>query len=62
MMIAQHCDIPVTIVTDFCDPALDKLTASLDHLRNLSRTRSYCDADKRLAVADQSTNGDPLAA
>lgn len=61
-MIAQLRDIPVTIVTDFCDPALDKLTASLDHLRNLSLTRSFCDADKRLAVADERANGDPLAA
>jgi len=55
-------DIPVTIVTDFCDPALDKLTASIDHLRKLSVTPSLCDADKRLPAADEGTNGAPLAA
>jgi hypothetical protein len=40
--------IPVTIVTDLCDPTLGNLTASLDHL-----TRCFCDADKRLPIAEK---------
>ena len=48
MRTAQLRDIPVTIVTDLYDPALDNLTASLDHL-----TRRFCDADKRLPIADE---------
>ena len=56
-MTAQLRDIPVTIATDFCDPALDNLAASLDHL-----TRCFCDADRRLPVANEGTSGAPLAA
>ena len=51
MRTAQLRDIPVTIVTDVYYPALDNLTASLDHL-----TRCFCDA------ADEDTSGAPLAA
>jgi hypothetical protein len=57
MRTAQLRDIPVTIVTDLYDSTLDNLTASLDHL-----TRCFCDADKRLSIADDSTGGAPLAA
>jgi len=48
-------DIPVTIGADFCDPALDNLTASLDHL-----TRCFCGADKCLTIAAEDTNGGRL--
>jgi hypothetical protein len=57
MRTTQLRDIPVTIVTDLYDPALDNLTASLDHL-----TRCFCDADKCLPIADEGTSGAPLAA
>jgi hypothetical protein len=57
MRTAQLRDIPVTIVTDLYYPALDNLTASLDHL-----TRCFCDADTRLPIADEDTSGAPLAA
>jgi hypothetical protein len=49
-------DIPVTIAADFCDPALDNLTASLDHL-----ARCFCGADKCLTMADEDTNGGRLS-
>jgi hypothetical protein len=48
MMTAQLRNIPVTIATDLCDPALDDLAASLDHL-----TRSFCDTDKCQTAADE---------
>jgi len=48
MRTAQLRDIPVMIVTDLYDPALDNLTASLDHL-----TRCFRDDDKRLPIADE---------
>ena len=57
MRTAQLRDIPVMIVTDLYDPALDNVTASLDHL-----TRCFRDADKRLPIADEGTSGAPLAA
>jgi hypothetical protein len=44
-------------VNDLYDPALDNVTASLDHL-----TQCFCDADKRLPIADEGTSGAPLAA
>lgn len=56
MTTAQLRDTTVSIVTDFCDPALDNLAVSLDHL-----TLCFCDSDKQLA-ADGDVGGTPLAA